>query len=195
MQDVCREMNALKRSREECSRCPLHSAPMVVLDTNRCGPGPVDVVFVGLNPGVEEVRQNAPFVGRAGRILRAAVRERLPQGTRWAMTNCILCHTPNEAKLPAPARVLRSCAPMVRAVLERYPGRLTVALGRRALSAFGIREPMREATGRVFQDSLLGLIHPSALHRPSISANISNRDLFLAGFDRIRQLLDQDATP
>lgn len=159
-------------TRDQCRECPLRGAPHVVLDANRAEPGPVDVAFVGLNPGRREVEQGRPFVGPAGQILRSRLAgngdARLPENARWLITNVILGHTPNETAIPKPGEVLARCRGLVESILDAFPARLTVAVGLKPVRWFGIEEAMEAANGRVFQTlrgPVLPLVHPAAVKR------------------------------
>jgi uracil-DNA glycosylase len=162
-------------TRGECRECPLRAAPHVVLDSNAPAPGPVDVAFVGLNPGRREVEQGRPFVGPAGQILRSKLTglagqadARLPENARWLITNVILGHTPNETAIPKPGEVLTRCRGLVESILTAFPARLTVAVGLKPVRWFGIEDAMEAASGRLFKTArgpVMPLVHPSAVKR------------------------------
>ncbi|WP_027370564.1 uracil-DNA glycosylase family protein [Desulfovermiculus halophilus] len=175
------------QARPECRSCPLFGAPTVVLDTNRDALGPVDVAFLGLNPGREEVKQDRPFVGPAGRELRERMQD-LPAGSTWLISNFILCHTQNEAAIPEPDQVLEHCLPMLRGIIARFPARLYVPLGAKAMQVCNISGRITANSGQVFKKNTIPLIHPSAILRASRGPR-SNREIFDQGFARIVEFL------
>ncbi|MDZ7760694.1 MAG: uracil-DNA glycosylase family protein [Desulfovermiculus sp.] len=175
------------QTRSECRSCPMFGAPTVVLDTNRDSLGSVDVAFLGLNPGREEVRQDRPFVGPAGQELRKRMQS-LPQGSTWLISNFILCHTQNEAGIPEPDQVLKHCLPMLKGIVARFPARLYVPLGAKAMQVCNIQGRITANSGQLFKKNTIPLIHPSAILRSSRGAR-SNQDIFDQGFARVVQFL------
>ena len=176
-------VKATVQTRLECRTCPLFGAHTVVLDTNRDSMGPVDVAFLGLNPGREEVAQDRPFVGPAGQELRKRM-QNLPQESTWLISNFILCHTRNEAAIPQPEQVLQHCLPMVRGIVKRFPARLYVPLGAKAMQVCGIQGRITANCGHLFKGNTMPLIHPSAILRASRGPR-SNREIFDEGFAHV----------
>lgn len=65
-------LDELKRAAERCTGCDLyHHATQVVFGD---GPGRARVMLVGEQPGDQEDRRGAPFVGPAGEVLNRALR-------------------------------------------------------------------------------------------------------------------------
>lgn len=164
--------------------------PYVALDCRRCRlcEGRTQVVpaeggahplafFVGEAPGPDEDAQGRPFVGRAGKILRDALRR-----TGWSeddvwITNVVKCF-PHERqggkrRIRAPkADEAGACRAHLRREIEALRPTLIVALGRTAATALvddlgprledarGLRGPARaDLLGDVFVT-----FHPSGLH-------------------------------
>jgi DNA polymerase len=177
------------QNRAECRNCPMFGAPTVVLDTNRDSLGPVDVAFLGLNPGREEVRQDRPFVGPAGQELRKRMQS-LPPGCTWLISNFILCHTQNEAAIPEPDQVLEHCLPMLKGIAVRFPARLYVPLGAKAMQVCNIQGRITANSGQLFKKNTIPLIHPSAILRPARGPR-SNREIFDQGFARVLDFLQE----
>ena len=175
------------QTRPDCRTCPLFGAPTVVLDTNRDSLGPVDVAFLGLNPGREEVRQDRPFVGPAGQELRKRMHN-LPSGSTWLISNFILCHTQNEAAIPEPDQVLEHCLPMIKGIVTRFPARLYVPLGAKAMQVCNIQGRITANSGQLFKKNTIPLIHPSAILRASRGPR-SNQEIFDQGFARVVEIL------
>jgi len=63
----CNEAKEFILTREECKGCELFGKPTVIMDTNVIDSEEVDITFIGLNPGTEEVEIGKPFVGKAGK--------------------------------------------------------------------------------------------------------------------------------
>ncbi|MBI2076822.1 MAG: uracil-DNA glycosylase [Euryarchaeota archaeon] len=133
--------------------------------------------FVGEAPGPEEDRVGRPFVGRAGKILREALRK-----TGWSdddvwITNTVKCFPfdaqdgKKKIRAPRPAEAAACRAHLRQEILALKP-RLIVALGRTAASSLvaslgpslnahrGVLLPARDdLAGHVFVT-----FHPSGLH-------------------------------
>jgi len=177
-----------KMTRLECRGCPLRTKPMVVLDLLNCaGFGPVDVYFMALNPGREEVVQWRPLVGPAGGEFHALRNAYIPTASA-VLTNLFLCHTANQAEVPDVASVASRCRGLTRQIASRFTPRIWIPLGSPAAHAFGITGPITQACGKVVHKkgaTILPLVHPSSLfHR---------RNHFLPlleqGFQTLQELL------
>lgn len=184
IQDFISLVKKTIKDRPQCKTCPLFGAPSVILDTNRHGLGPVDVAFLGINPGRIEVEQDTPFVGPAGQELRKRL-QKLPSDTSWLMTNFILCHTQNESQIPDPDLVIQHCLPLIRGIVSRFPARIYVPLGAKAMKVCHIQGSITKVSGQLFKENVLPLIHPSAILRSSRTGNKSNEQIFDQGFNQL----------
>lgn len=170
-------MESLNSEIEEqrvCSGCTLHGRVFVGMDTERKAQGTRrDILFLGLNPGVEEARQKRPFVGRSGTFLRACL-ERSGIDA-WAMVNSILCSTGNQNAIPNEELCHKVCrANLARFVLQIQP-RVIVPCGNGAASIFGLGSGItvncrkvfisRGPAGRAPATVVMPIKHPSALIR------------------------------
>ena len=158
-----------KKTRQECIACQLYGKPMVSLDTNMEDFGSVDVMFVGLNPGKEEVDNDKTFIGRPSLKLREKIMRFHPD-TKWVITNLIFCHTPNEKDLGEGwDKVANDCMKhFLWDVFMKFPPRVVVLVGRQAKEKFHISDPITKASGVVYPQNnclLIPLIHPSAVAR------------------------------
>lgn len=163
-------MQDIKCNRSACQGCPLYQAPLVTFDSNRQDYGPVDVVFVGLNPGRQEAAQGIPFVGRAGEYLRHHLATLLAAHS-WMITNILLCYSPNQSALGGPQQIeqlVQRCRPMRHQVLQRFPSRIYAPMGSVAARALGCRQGILKAAGSSFAHpenpelTIVPLVHPSA---------------------------------
>ncbi len=158
-----------KRDRDICKACQLYGKPMVSLDTNMETFGNIDVMFVGLNPGKEEVDNDKTFIGRPSLKLREKIMKFHPD-TKWVITNLIFCHTPNEKDLgDGWQKVATDCTShFLRDVFVKFPPRVVVLVGRQSKEMFGIKDAISKASGVVYPQNnclFIPLIHPSAVAR------------------------------
>jgi uracil-DNA glycosylase family 4 len=182
----CEELRQEKLNRPECQNCYLFKKPMVVLDTNLLNFGPVDVAFIGLNPGVQEVRQNKPFVGRSGQRLRKQM-AKMPPEIKWIIYNVILCHTKDAKEIQDYVQVMKNCCGLVAKIPDQFPSNLIVSLGKEAKESFGIKEKITAASGKVYplqqNMTVVPIIHPSAVR------GTAKEKLFNDSFDVLAKLL------
>lgn len=192
VQNYIQDVQTKKKTSSICQGCPLFGSPMVILDTNMEDFGPVDIVFLGLNPGKDEVKQGLPFVGKAGRLLREQIAS-LPPGTTYLITNLILCHTNDESKIPSPSKVIKNCQSMRDDILYRFPAKFYVPLGGKAIKSMGVNDSVIQASGNLYDNpsyiNVFPIMHPSAVYRPSQSKQMSNKDIFNMSFENLKDLL------
>jgi len=164
----CHELQTIKQKRNECVTCQLYKKPMVILDTNLEDIGPLDVMFVGLNPGRDEVKYNKTFIGDPSIILREKIMKFHPN-TKWMITNIIMCHTPNEKDLGDWEPVAANCAhAFLMNVTKKFPAKVFIPIGRQSKEFFGVKDMISKCSGLVYDHDkykIIPLIHPSSVAR------------------------------
>jgi probable DNA metabolism protein len=163
------------------------------------GQGPADarLVLVGEQPGDEEDRAGAPFVGPAGRVLDAALDGAGLDRARLYVTNAVK-HFKHELRgkrrihQRPDSEEVRACAGWLEAELRAIRPAVVVALGATAAQALlGARFPLSRERGRVHAHPLAPAVlaswHPAAILRASdeaVAARLRReleRDLASAG--------------
>ena len=187
------EIKEAKQTCDTCKKCALFSKPIVVLDTNSKTVSDVDVVFVGLNPGKDEVEKGLPFVGDSGRYIRNLISQ-LPKETTWTIFNIILCSTPNKNEITAQGSVndiISNCLVHTTKILQSFPAKLYIPIGDDAKAVFGIDEKISAISGKLKQlDNgmmAIPLIHPSSVLR-----NGKNKAIFDKSVQNIIDYIDPD---
>lgn len=178
-------------TRPECQKCELFGRPTVVLDTNLETFGEVDIAFIGLNPGKEEVEMNKPFVGKSGKLLREKI-SHLPNETKWIISNVILCHTKNEKDIKNPDLVISNCSDLLIKIFTKFPAKCYVPLGAKAASALGITKNITAVSGKKLTSAthtIIPLIHPSS------AVNYGQMERFTKDFETIYELFKIDSKP
>jgi len=171
--------------RDECKQCELYGKPSVIIDTNMIDGGDVDIAFIGLNPGTEEVEVGKPFVGKAGKILRERM-SLLPNTINWVIYNIILCHTKNESEIKKPDEVKNRCRPLVEMIKQTFPSKIYVPMGAKAFDWFGLKGPVSSIAGKTYTNNnttIIPIIHPSAANY-----NAENLNRFKNNFQVILDL-------
>jgi len=181
----CEQAKEFILSREECKGCELFGKPTVIMDTNVLDAEEVDIAFIGLNPGTEEVEIGKPFVGKAGKILREQM-ALLPNNIKWVIYNVILCHTRNESEIKQPDDVKARCRPLVEIIMQTFPAKVYVPMGAKAFDWFGLKGTVGSLAGKVFTNNnitIVPIIHPS-----SANYNPENLSKFKSNFQTILNL-------
>jgi uracil-DNA glycosylase len=166
-------LDQLREASKRCAGCDLcRHATQTVFSS---GPAEARVVLVGEQPGDQEDRQGAPFVGPAGEVLDRALSEvGLDRGTLY-VTNAVK-HFKFERKgprrihqTPGPADIA-ACRPWIEAELELLRPGVLVCLGAtasRALINPGFR--LLQQHGQFLETrwaaQTLATLHPSAVLR------------------------------
>jgi uracil-DNA glycosylase family 4 len=164
---------------ENCVLCPYRLVgPAIGTRGIRKSP----LVLVGEAPGKNEILVGRPFVGRAGHLLGAALRDAGIDEAGVLIVNAIACR-------PVPVKPWRTaiaaCHERLLGELRAAPRSAIVALGATAVSSLTGRRDVRilQERGRVFESELglvVATIHPArALRRPDEFTDLVD-DLALA---------------
>lgn len=194
--NFCIEMKKSITENLNCSKkCKLHGSPIVVLDTNMEDFGPVDFMFVALNPGKDEKTFNKPLVGRSGKFFRRRMFF-LPDNITWVITNTMLCFTKDQNEISkSPKKVVetaKNCTGNLNRIMEKFPPRVVVTMGGPAMEIMGVNGTvtsragdMVNVDGRPFK-RVIPLIHPSGAMRQG-----NNKKAFELGWNVVSQVAAQ----
>jgi len=152
-----------------CTRCRLHANRTNAVPGD--GPAGTDVLLLGEAPGRDEDASGRPFVGRAGRILDAALKSaRLPRESVF-ITNVVKCRPPDNRR-PKPDEIA-ACRSFLMDQIACVRPRVIVTLGATALR--GLMGPgygLKAARGKPLRFGELPVVatyHPAGV--------LYNRDL------------------
>jgi len=191
IQTFCQELKERKQNRKDCHQCKLFDRQMVVLDTNREDIGPVDLMFVALNPGSDEAVFNRPLVGRSGKLIREKVFN-INSNITWLMTNVLLCQTNNQKDIGKNDKqimqVCNNCKEFIHKIIENFPAKVYIPLGKQAIEFFGIKGSVTQNSGKYSKNDngsiVVPLIHPSAV----LQSRNQNTPIFNSSWDVIFQI-------
>lgn len=197
-----RDQRALAASARGCRGCPLwQPATQTVFGV---GPARAELMLVGEQPGDQEDRAGAPFVGPAGQVLDGVLAEAGIDRARVYLTNAVK-HFRFEPRgstrlhVKPRGRDVQACVPWLAAEIGVTQPRLVVALGATAAAAlFGATvRPVRDR-GQTLRTAFgphgLVTFHPSAVLRardPEARGKI--RSALLADLRAARAWLDAPA--
>jgi uracil-DNA glycosylase family 4 len=168
----------------ECQDCDLcKTSHKVIGDENPNA----KLLIIGEAPGGEEEAQGIPFVGKAGKDLRKAMKEAGLLPDEYYVTNVLHCRpweagkmggrvnrTPNKAEIAA-------CSPHLVALLDLLKPKVVLAVGAVATSA--VRPLLNEST------HLVSVVHPAARYRMSAGSSELAWFSLVAGIKSARKLV------
>jgi DNA polymerase len=190
-------IEALREEARRCTRCPLHcTATQTVFGE---GPKEVAMMMVGEQPGDQEDLAGRPFVGPAGQVFDAVLKEAGIARDRLYLTNAVkhFKYVPRGKRRihQKPDRAeIEQCRWWLAKEVELVKPKLIVALGATAVYALaGERKPLSQLRGKpiTMQDDMVlyPTIHPSFLLRlPDEAERRRQRALFVEDMRLIRHL-------
>src|SRR5204863_8040150 len=170
-------IRTLTAAAHECRGCDLYkTATQVVFGA---GPGKARVVFVGEQPGDQEDRQGAPFVGPAGAMLDKALEDAGIARNEVYVTNAVKhfkWEPRGKRRIHKKPRVseIKACRPWLEAELRAVKPQVVVCLGATAAqSILGPQFKLMANRGKVIEaqgpgvpvQRVVATIHPSAILR------------------------------
>ena len=144
-----------------CQLCPLSQGRKRAVPGR--GPAPTDIMLVGEAPGKEEDLTGEPFVGRAGRLLDAALVQAGLERSKVFITSVIKCRPPQNRK-PKKAEI-DQCRPYLQAQIEFLHPKIICLMGNTATQAVLGRQGVTTLRGQILQDRFLVTYHPAAVLR------------------------------
>jgi DNA polymerase len=171
-------IKALSAASHECRGCDLYkTATQVVFGA---GPSKARVMCVGEQPGDQEDRQGAPFVGPAGAMLDKALEDAgIPRGGVY-VTNAVKhfkWEPRGKRRIHKKPRMseIKACRPWLEAELRAVQPQILVCLGATAAqSVFGPQFKLMQNRGKLIGtppgpglqvERVVATIHPSAVLR------------------------------
>ena len=166
------DLESLRSMAADCTRCHLYrDATQTVFGA---GPKDADLMLVGEQPGDQEDRQGAPFVGPAGAMLDRALRAAGIDRDRAYVTNMVkhfkftrrgkrrIHATPNREEITA-------CQPWLEGEIAAVAPAVVVLMGASAAKALlGSSFKVTKQRGEVFDRDdyrLTATVHPSSILR------------------------------
>jgi len=172
-----------KINNETCKKCLLFDHKMVPIDTNVLRPEKVDIMFILLNPGYNEGLYNRLLVGDAGKLFRSYLVQ-FDENIKYVITNIIMCNTKNQAEIGKTDKkiktVIKNCSNYLKKIMNDFPAKVYIPIGKHAMESFNISGSITQNSGKVLNQNIIPLIHPS-----SVLQNESNKPIFEKSFETI----------
>lgn len=159
-------MNPIDLSHLDRLICACHLCPLFLernLAVPGSGPAPADIMLVGEAPGKEEDLTGKPFVGRAGRLLDAALERAGLERSKVFITSVIKCRPPQNRK-PKKKEIDR-CRPYLQSQIEILHPKVICLMGNTATQAVLGRQGIADLRGRILENRYLVTFHPAAVLR------------------------------
>ena len=96
-----------EREKVKCRDCSVGMVFNQVICSDGCKNDPV-VMVIGEAPGKDELAKGRPFVGKAGKLLRATLNEYGYRQSNTIISNILPCH-PNDNKFPTDKNLVCNC--------------------------------------------------------------------------------------
>lgn len=186
----------LRAAAADCRGCDLYRAATQTV----FGEGAVRarIMFVGEQPGEAEDVQGHPFVGPAGKLLHAALREAGIDERKAYVTNAVkhfkFVERGKRRIHAAPKRTeVKACMPWLAAEIDVVRPQLVVALGATAAKALlGPAFRLTQNHGRAFPSEfgpmVIATVHPSSILRaPNDETRHAQRAAFVADLSRVAE--------
>ena len=166
-------MFSIKNSFANCIECPLFSEPSCILETNVKYLNEVKIIFIAENPGKDEIIQEKPLVGRAGKLFRKYFEKYNIHKEKYLLTNVVLCQTlkPDGTTGNPDINVIEKCKVNCMKLIEECKPELIVLMGTSPVTAFGLLPKGAGVTnlrGEIYKwnnYNVLITLHPSYINR------------------------------
>ena len=150
------------------------------------GPDKADLVIVGEGPGREEDLQGRPFVGRAGKLLTAALESAGLRREEVFITNVVKCRPPENRTPTEDEREICTNTYLVKQIGLIEP-KIILLLGNTAVQTVLGEKSVSKVRGKVIQangNSYFCTYHPAA-----VLYDVTLKDVFIEDVKMVKQIL------
>lgn len=120
-------------NQEGCKKCPLAETAQKGQCVWGTGPTNAKIMLVGQNPGREEIRTGAPFVGPSGQLLDTVLESTGIRRDTVYVSNAVKCYT--ERNQEPPKKSISSCRSYLAEEIRQVTPSVIVAMGNTALQS------------------------------------------------------------
>jgi len=173
-----------------CTRCKLCKTSTAGMKSYVClngrGMVPADIMLIGEAPGFTEIVEEKPFVGDAGKVLTACMKEAQLARNEVYVTNVVKCRPPENR--PPTREEMAACLPYLTQEIWQVAPKVIVLLGASPLMALLGKKGITKIRGQVlhsaeFNCQVIPTFHPSYVMRRADDSTIRAKfidDLVLA---------------
>jgi uracil-DNA glycosylase len=160
-----------------CKLCGLHAGARTVCIPGD-GPKDADILVVGSHPGMQEDRQEKPFVSAPGKIFKAQLEKaNLYETTSVRYTHVVRCATPDNRE--PTAKEIKACKPYLDAEIKLIDPKYIVPLGALPTKALA-KAKITTAHGQMIEKEgriVVPVYHPAATFRDPSKLQVIQQDL------------------
>lgn len=165
--------------------CPMSGEPEV----RYVGRLNSEIVIIGESPGREEVRENKPFFGRAGKLLNAVLEEVGIDRADTFIMNSLRCMLDKDQVSTAGVKAaLTECRQNVITVLYHIKPKIIIALGDIALRQILKKSGITRARGHVVRSDEFNCWVMPTFHPAFILRNPGNRDKLVSDLSLVETI-------
>lgn len=165
-------IDVLNNNIHQCTKCDLYK----YVSNKVTGHGPMSkVMIIGRDPAMTETEKGVPFVGRAGRLMKAYMRQLDINPSLFRMSNVIKCWPHNNGRCrPPKTHEQLSCFPWLEEEINIVQPELIIATGNVAVQNLTNKSApnITKAHSNIYKVNILGkeynllaMFHPSYIIR------------------------------
>ena len=178
-----------KSNNEICQKCHLFEHKMIPIDGNITEPGNIDIMFILLNPGYNESLYNRLLVGESGKLFRSHLIS-FDENIKYVITNIVMCSTKTQTEIGKTDKkiktIVKNCSTYLEQIIKDFPAKIYVPIGKQAMEAFNISGSIIQNSGKVFNQNVIPIVHPSAVLK-----NESNKIIFEKSFETLNIVINK----
>ena len=155
----------------KCRNCPLYNQGQVIGETN-CEDDitKVDLLILGEAPASEELKQNRPLVGVAGKIFREVFETLKLNEEKYFISNVVLCANIEKGRTNnPPPDAVQYCKPNWQTLIDTINPKITIIMGTIPMTSFDIAtDGIVKRRGKIYRyknHKVLLTCHPSFVKR------------------------------
>ena len=176
-----------------CNKCPLNNHERVIGESNTNVLSDTDILFLAEAPALEEITEDRPLVGRAGKIFRKAFETSNINKYNYIITNIVLCsNIINGKTFNPPEEAVANCKPYWETLVKLSNPKLIFIMGNMAKDIFGINGKITEIRGNTFKYNTYDVfltLHPSYILRNG-GENSDKFKIFFNDFIKAKEILE-----
>ncbi len=163
-----------------CSICPLVDQSRCIGETNcKTDLSKVEVVILAEAPAKEEIKQNRPLVGKAGKVFREAFELSKLNQSNYMISNVVLCANIQDGKtVNPPKEAIDCCKPNWEALINLIKPKIILLMGTVPMQSFGISDAgITKKRGNIYYYNNIPVmltLHPSYIMRQSGEGGYKN---------------------
>lgn len=181
----------------KCSICPLKNQTLVLGETNSEEDlSLVELLIVAEAPAAEEIKQDRPLCGPAGKVFREAFSKSDLDKIPYFITNTVLCSNIVDGKTQnPPPECIEHCKDNLEKIIEVTKPRMILIMGTIPMKRFGIGDSgILQKRGKLYKyndNDVFLTVHPSYVLR---NGGITTKEgrLYIDDFTTLYNILRED---